>query len=244
MRKIKRKILFGIPMLLILAYIIVSFVFIAKEERGSTLNEIIVKIKNPNLPFVKEEEILNIFRKNVKDTVMLNDSINKNTIELAIAKNPYVEKVQVYQTPTNNYVIEIVQRTPFLRVMTDSTSFYLDREGIKLPTGKKYATKVHLYRGNITEQWARKHLVTFQNMLEENPFWGEMIDYAVIGKQQDISLYLKAKSGEVRLGNMENIPEKLEKLLLFINKVGIYKGLDAYSAIDLRFDNQVVCVKK
>lgn len=231
-------------MLLIVAYVVVSFSFISAEERHSTLNNIIIQIKNPNLPFVKEKELLAIFRKNIKNTTTLNDSINKNTIELAISKNPYVEKVEVYRTPTDNYVVEVVQRTPFLRVMTDSTSYYLDKEGVKLPTGHKYAARVHLYRGNITEKWAKDYLLRFQNILEKDSFWSEMIDYVVVDKKQEVTLFLRVKSGGIRFGKFENISEKLEKLLLFINKVGTYEGLDTYSAIDLRFENQVVCVKK
>lgn len=242
---IKKILLFGVPLVLLLVYLVFVFFRIEQEEKIAKANGIVVEMTNPQFKFVNKDEIVKIAEKqlgNIKDIKL--DSINKNTLELAIKKNPFVEDAQVFRSADNACRIQITQRSPVLRVWIDSTSYYLDKEGYKMPTGTKYAALVHMYRGNVSEAFAKKKLLPFQAYLDTHPFWSEMIDYVMVNSKEELILYLRAKSGKIYLGKSDNIDEKLEKLLLFINKVGKHKGLESYESIDLRFDNQVVVKNK
>ena len=46
------------------------------------------------------------------------------------------------------------------------------------------------------------------------------------------------------LGKVEGCEERLEKLMLFLKDGIAKKGWNRYKEINLKFDNQVVCVRK
>lgn len=242
---VKKILLFGIPLLLILGYLTFTFVRIQQEEKNAEIEGVKVVMTNPQFHFVDEQEILKLAEKQLGhlEGVPL-DSINKNILEDTIKKNPFVEDAQVFLTAGNACKIEITQRSPILRVWTDTESYYLDKDGYRMPTGGQYAALVHIYRGKISREFAKKELLAFQKYLDQNTFWAEMIDYVVVSPNEKLTLYLRAKSGKVHIGKFTHITEKLDKLLLFINKVGKYNGLENYESIDLRFDNQVVVKKR
>lgn len=242
---LKRILLLGVPLLLLLGYLIFVFIRIFQEEKGANANGILVTMTNPHFHFVDKKEVLQLAEKQLGSLDKIkHDSINKNTLELAIRKNPFVEGVEVFRTGANGYKIEITQRSPILRVWTDKETYYLDKEGYRMPTGIDYAALVHVYRGAISEAFAKRELISFQKYLNTHPFWSDMVDYVVINSKEELTLYLGIKSGKVYLGKTQNVAEKLEKLLLFIEKVGKHNGLENYASIDLRFDNQVVVKKR
>lgn len=237
-----QKILFIVILLLIVVYFLVTSVFISKREQLAEVAGVRVNVVNPVPLFIKEKDITAIFVKH-GDKWQSPDSIKEQKLEREIRKNKYVEDVQIYATADKHYVVEVVQRKPILRVETAKESFFLDKNGVELPTGNRYASHVHLYRGDITKEFAKKKLLTFQRFLEQHQFWKEMVDYVSV-EEDELILYLRLKSGKIRFGDVENMETKFEKLQLFIDKIGKYKGLETYGAIDLRFANQIVCVKK
>lgn len=245
MHNLKRILLLGTPLLLLLGYLFVVFLRICQEEKQAKLEGIVVTMTNPQFQFVNTKDVLKLATKQLgRLTELKHDSINRNSLELAITKNPFVEDAQVFRSGSNTYQIEITQRSPVLRVWTDKETYYLDKEGYRMPTGVKYAALVHIYRGKISEIFAKQTLLGFQNYLDTHAFWSEMIDYVMVNSKEELTLYLRARSGKVYLGKANHVAEKLEKLLLFIEKVGKHKGMENYESIDLRFDNQVVVKKR
>lgn len=236
-----QKIFIIIFLLLIVVYLMVTNIFISKQEHSASVKGVHINVLNPSPLFVREKDITAIFSgENIKWKSI--DSLKKQEIEKEIKKNKYIEDVQVFCSVDKHYTVEITQRKPVLRVKSSDTSFFLDKNGIVLPTGTKYASEVHLYRGNIEKKFAKKKLLLFQKFLDENDYWAEMIDYIYV-EGSELELYLRLKSGKIKFGKVENIAQKFDKLQLFINKIGKYKGLENYKTIDLRFDNQIVCAK-
>ncbi len=189
---IKRFLLLGIPFLLLLGYFVFVFFQIRQEERQAKAEGLTVVMTNPQFNFVSKEEIRKIAKKQFGDIKKIkHDSINRNKLELAIKKNPFVEDAQVFRTASNAYCVEITQRSPMLRVWTE-----------------------------------------------------EILDYVTVDSKEELTLYLRVKSGAIYLGKVDGVAAKLEKLKFFMDKLGKYNGMDIYESVDLRFDNQVVVKKK
>lgn len=243
-QRLKKIFLIGLPLFILVCYLVFVFLRIGEAEQDAKATGLEIVMTNPQFHFVNKKEIRELTNITIgKIQGLQHDSINKNKLERKIRSNPFVEDVQVFRTASQAYRIAITQRSPVLRIWTATESYYLDKDGYRMPTGTKYAALVHVYQGNISETFAKEKLLPFQHYLDINPFWLEMIDYVQVNSKEELILYLRAKSGKVYLGKAENIDEKLEKLLVFINKMGKYTGMDSYKSIDLRFDNQVV-VKK
>ena len=63
-------------------------------------------------------------------------------------------------------------------------------------------------------------------------------------EKDDIFLIPRVGSQKINIGSFENIVEKLDNLYQFYKVVMHVKGWQTYSTINLKFDNQIVCVKK
>ncbi len=88
-------------------------------------------------------------------------------------------------------------------------------------------------------------LLTFVEHLEEDAFWrSEVVELiASTSPSGALELALIPRSGRftVRFGRIEQVEEKLEKLLRFYRRGLAVEGWDRYSEIDIRFAGQVVC---
>lgn len=91
-------------------------------------------------------------------------------------------------------------------------------------------------------------LLTFVKTVTEDDFWNAQIVQinllgSTAGKEPEVELIPRAGNHVIRLGHLENVEAKLDKLLLFYREVLAYEGWNGFRYIDLRFDNQIVCTK-
>lgn len=81
-------------------------------------------------------------------------------------------------------------------------------------------------------------------MLREDDFWDALIEQIVVDRGEEIILIPKVGNFRIILGEVGNAEEKMEKLRLFLKDGIVRKGWNVYKEINLKFDNQVVCVRK
>lgn len=91
-------------------------------------------------------------------------------------------------------------------------------------------------------------LLTFVKNLAEDDFWNAQIVQINLlagrgGRQPEVELIPRAGAHVIRLGHLENVEEKLDKLLGLYRHVLDYEGWNSVRYIDLRFENQIVCTK-
>ncbi len=91
-------------------------------------------------------------------------------------------------------------------------------------------------------------LLTFVKNLAEDDFWNAQIvqinlTEGIAGHQPEVELVPRAGAHVIRLGHLDDVEAKLDKLMLFYRHVLDYEGWNCVRYIDLRFDNQIVCTK-
>ena len=91
-------------------------------------------------------------------------------------------------------------------------------------------------------------LLTFVKNLAEDDFWSaQIVQINLIagrsGKQPEVELIPRAGAHVIRLGHLESVEAKLDKLLQLYRHVLDYEGWNSVRYIDLRFENQIVCTK-
>ena len=113
-----------------------------------------------------------------------------------------------------------------------------------MPISSNFSVYVPLATGIIDEEFAKTKLYDFADFLNKNPEWDAWIEQIVVKSGNEIELIPRIGDFRIILGQLENYPEKLNKFLLFVEE-GLNKiGWNRYSAINLKYDNQVVCTKK
>lgn len=228
--------LLGLVVIIVLLY---SFSGNRNEKRKRANFDIVIQ-HNQNL-FLTDEMLYQVILG--ADTTKLKnkiDSIDLNGLEVKLKNYGLVENAEVYETITKNVGIDIRQREPVARVMSD-TSYYIDRKGKRMPLSTAYSARVPL----ITEVDSKRAEELFP--LLEYIGQDEFLKQQVIGIQGrssgDYKLLLRQYNFDVNFGPVTAIEKKMNNFKAFYNKAKRDSLLDRYSEINLKYTNQVVCTK-
>ena len=171
--------------------------------------------------------------------------INTLAIKDSILTNKLVKSAEVYTTRNGNVIANIYQREPVLRIISENQgNYYIDSNRERMPISSNFSVYVPLATGIIDEEFAKTKLYDFADFLNKNPEWDAWIEQIVVKSGNEIELIPRIGDFRIILGQLENYPEKLNKFLLFVEE-GLNKiGWNRYSAINLKYNNQIVCTKK
>ncbi len=168
--------------------------------------------------------------------------INLYDLENAVLKNPYVEETAVFLTPDGVLKSTIKQRTVLARVVAKNSSYYIDKEGIKVPLSANYSARVPLITG-VEDGVDLSKIIQLMQQITADDF----LQKEIVGiHKSDVDNYqLLVRSGnyKIEFGKLEGIQTKFKKLKAFYNKAFLDKTIEKYKTINLKYHNQVVCVK-
>jgi cell division protein FtsQ len=168
---------------------------------------------------------------------------------LAIRDNyPYQQVVVVSQGihyPGGSVMATVSQRKPVLRVISDvKGNFYVDNERRIMSVSGIFAVYVPVATGAIDEEFARNQLSDFALFLSSHPDWDAWIEQIVVQKDQEVELIPRAGDFRIFMGSLDDYQAKLAKFARFVDEGLNVVGWNRYSAINLKYDNQVVCTRK
>lgn len=170
-------------------------------------------------------------------------SISPRKIEETLQKSPFVEKAECYKTLSGHVCINIKQRIPVVRIMSDNDdNYYLDNHGNIMPEAG-YATDILIATGHISKKYAQNVLSKIANHIVSNTFWKNQTVQLNVLTNGTLEMVPRVGDHIVFLGSPTNIDNKLERLRKFyiygLNKAGWNK----YSYINVEFNNQIICKK-
>ena len=244
--KLNRKILASIGWLLVITGIIVLMGFIESKQKNIICEKVTVNIdQRVDCFFVEKRGILNMIKKEGIEIIGKPISaIDFQLLEQIAQAHPFVNEVEVYSTLSGELRIEVSQKKPSIRIMSDVLGdFYLDQKGERLPLSKIYTDRVLLANGNIHAEHL-KDLFLLATFVNKNKFWNAQIQQIYVAWPHEIQLVTRVGRHKILLGDFSNIEEKLNKLFDFYQYGLNNKGWDLYSTIDLKYKNQVVCKKR
>ena len=247
-------ILFGVVALTLMGFIIY-------EHGHQNINKIKIKIsKSDNGGFLSEESITNIIKEidSIK-TKKIND-LEINLLEKLVSSNPYVNHVDAYININRNLIINIEEREALLRIyLPDNSSFYIDKNGNLFPLCKSYTPRLIIANGYINAH-THNNLSTvtdtlytetelpdifhLTNKISNNSFLKSQISQIYVNSIGEYDLIPELGSHTIRLGDVNNIDEKLRNLESFYKKKLVNEGWEKYETINFIYKNQIVCTKK
>ncbi|GAB6010725.1 cell division protein FtsQ/DivIB [Viscerimonas tarda] len=171
--------------------------------------------------------------------------INTYEIEQAIVTNNMIKSVKVFVTGNRGIRVVIKNKKPVLRIIPGSgTSYYIDKDGEKVPLSKNYVANLPLATGAIKEEFAKTELREFALFLQKDEFWDSQIEQIVVLPNNDLKLIPAVGDQVIVLGKLNNYKEKLDKLKVFYKKALPETGWNRYSVINLKYDKQVIGTKR
>jgi cell division protein FtsQ len=182
-------------------------------------------------------------------------------LENTVLINPYVSSCEVYQTIEGDLVLKARVREPLVRVVnTDDDQFYLDLTGCLMPVNPGHPSHVPVASGFIADKYisldkSEKPLNNYPDssvlhqvypvayFILKDDFLRSFIDQIYITEKKEIELVPKIGSQAIIFGNATDAAEKLENLKTFYQKVMCNINWHTYKSINLKYKNQVVCLK-
>ena len=228
-----------------MVYIIIVLTFVCKNLRKNTCVGTQIDIDNvSDGSFLWSDDVKSIMDNeygHIVDSLIVN--INKDSIERILNRFPIIKTTEVYSSLDGIMHINITQKIPILRVF-GKDNYYVDEEGGIMSLSKRYSARVVVATGNISRDYARNELYHFVMFLRKDDFWNSFIEQIYVKNIDNVILIPKVGMFKINIGSIENYKENLEKLYLFLIKGIEKKGWNSYKEINLKFKNQVVCVKR
>ena len=172
------------------------------------------------------------------------NEINTEEIEEKLLSNNMISKVEAYKTPSRLIKLEIEQKMPILRVNSPAGNYYVDNLGSMMPLSRHYVAHVLVASGQIDEKLALGDLYKFALFLEEDDFWNDWIGQIYVDSDNNVELIPRVGNHKVILGTFDDYQTKLENLRLFYEQAIPKVGWEKYSEINLKYKNQIVCIKR
>lgn len=250
-----QKIVFGIFWSIAATALLVLFVVSWKAKSEKQLTDIQIELvgERAKALFMDEIAIRAIMHDRGVQVGMPIEKINLTQLEHFIEKTVWIKNAEFFVN--NNLVLEvkIEQRIPIARIFTASgASFYIDKEGIRLPLKQLTVLNLPVFTGFPTDQpklskpdsVLLKDVLFFAKTLQKDSFF--MAQVAQINIEPTGSFVMVPTLGDhlVLLGTVDQLEDKLNRLFTFYKKVWLGAGVNAYQFIDCRFNHQIVALKK
>ncbi|MFK5957651.1 MAG: cell division protein FtsQ [Lutibacter sp.] len=224
----------------------VAFLYSFSNQKNSVIKvrEIVIEFEEGNNLFMNYQIVNKLLIQN--NTTVKNQAksvIDLHQLEANVLSHPMVEDAAIFLTVDGLLKAKIKQRTPIARVLSNTRSYYIDKQAKKMPLSENYSARVLLVSGDVNEGDIEEIHYLVTAILNDEFLKKQLIS---IKKMPNNEFILNTRVGDQKivLGNTTNLNQKFKKLKSFFNKTMADKTIEKYSAINLKYNNQVVCTKK
>jgi len=217
--------------------------FSSVRNQHKKVTEIIVEFEDGDNNFLTHAMVNKLLIQN-NETVQnqAKSVIDLYNLENNVSKNPYVEKAAVFLTVQGVLKSVIKQRTPVARFMNRNDSYYVDKQGVKVPLSENYSARVLLVSGVKSDEDLKEILPLIDTILKDNFLRKEIVG---IEKSDANEYQFSVRSGKYKIdfGILTEVDVKFKKLKAFYNKTFEDETIQMYKTINVKYHNQVVCTK-
>lgn len=181
-------------------------------------------------------------------------AVDVERLERVLEDESFILDADVFFDAKNKLKINVVQREPILRVISNSgADYYLDKEGVKMPPSQHFTTRVLVTTGNVPphtpgfhEQKKHKLKGIFElvQAIRKDEFLNPLIEQIHINNNGGFVLIPKVGKHKILFGKTDNLNSKLKRLKAFYGDVLPYEGWNKHKTIDLRFKGHVYARKR
>lgn len=254
--------------LIFIGVFVVSLGFTEKQRTTELCKKILVNILDSNQNhFIDSVDIIQLLKnKNYKITHYPLSELPLDNIEKDITHLSVVKNAQVYTTIDGYLHIDVVQRTPMVRIINyNYESYYVDEEGVLFSLSDKYTARVIVVNGNVNEPYALfcsrnakeaekqdalkrptilDDIFAVSKKIYQDSILQPLIEQIYINEEQQMEMVPKVGDFVIVFGDTSQMEEKFIKLKAFYEKVLSKDSWDAFSKVNLMYNKQIVCTKK
>ncbi len=244
----------------IVTVLIISGQRAVAAHRELTCSGIKVEFQNPDrLNFVTESDIKQYITKDYRNcSGMRLEEIDLRQIETVLNGKSAILKSEAYTTPDGVLHIQIFQREPVVRLISDRGRWYADETGYIFPMQKNYSSRVPVIDGSIPLDIGsdfkgmpqKKHdkewldgILALADFLRDNRKWNDSVAQIHVNDNGHLVIVPRKGREKFYFGRPEMFERKFAKIEDYYRFIVPEKGEKAYSYVNVSFDGQIVCRK-
>jgi cell division protein FtsQ len=232
--------------------VVLFFVAMQKKQTGFCTSIEIEITNQQQQSFVNKKSIEEIIRAayNLQSTSI--KKIDIQAIEKAIEKNEWVQNADLFFDAQHKLKVLLQQRNPIARLFSlDGATFFLDSAGKRLPVTNTTLARVLVITGfpssnlvlSSTDSALLMQVKKISNAIAKDSILQSQIAQLNITITGSFELSTAMGNQKIFFGDDGDIDEKFNKVKTFYTKIFTQFGVEKYSAIDVRFKNQIVATQ-
>lgn len=238
-----RRMFFIFKLMIAISILIVLLMFANNRQALQTikLHDIIIEKSQNN--FVDKQLILTYLKDKLidLDNIFMVD-FDQKELEDFLELHHSIKSAEVFVNQKGDMNILIEQKNPIVRIQTKTSDYYLDEFGNKMLLSNYFTPKILIATGDIMIDH-HDEIFRFVKQINMSDFWKNQI-VQIHFNRDDILLIPRLGAQKINIGSFDNILEKLDNLYHFYKTAMPVKGWKTYSEINLKFKNQIVCIRK
>lgn len=222
--------------------VVFLYVFSSIKSDSKLITGVSINFTGSNNLFISKEKVDNLLIQNNEYIGCVSkDVLDLKALELKISSNEMIEKSEAYINIDGELVIDVKQRKPYARVISNS-SYYIDSNAKKMPLSFDHSARVLLVYGLTNESKIDKVFKLIKAIWDDE-FLSLYITDILVDIDNQISLQIRNSDFEILVGDLNNLDQKMKNFKAFYQKAykdGILKN---YKKVNLQYNNQVICTK-
>tara|TARA_B100001057_G_scaffold220448_1_gene220852 strand:- start:371 stop:1093 length:723 start_codon:yes stop_codon:yes gene_type:complete len=236
------KYIFYIKVLVMIVIVVFLYVFSSIKSDSKLITGVSINFTGSNNLFISKEKVDNLLIQNNEYIGCVSkDVLDLKALELKISSNEMIEKSEAYINIDGELVIDVKQRKPYARVISNS-SYYIDSNAKKMPLSFDHSARVLLVYGLTNESKIDKVFKLIKAIWDDE-FLSFYVTDILVDIDNQISLQIRNSDFEILVGDLNNLDQKMKNFKAFYQKAykdGILKN---YKKVNLQYNNQVICTK-
>jgi cell division protein FtsQ len=233
----------NIRLILMFALVLFLFSFSSIRNENRKIAKIDVKIIDEDTPFLLPETVNKLLiEKNQHSKTITKEGLDLKKLERTVNNHDLIQKSEVFVSVDGVLKAVIKQKTPIGRVVSETGSFYIDYEGNRMPLSENYSARVPLVSGKI-EAVENAKLSEVLKTIYEDDFLKKNITSVQVLSNGGLFLENRNYDFDIDFGKIINIERKFKNYKAFFQKAVLDSTLNNYKMINLKFTQQVVCIK-
>ncbi len=234
---------------------VVLLVAAAQNQNGKLCKDVIVTIKGiDGTEYVSKKQILQTISGGRPDLMkgQLIKTFDLQQLEELLETNLWIRNAELFFDNNDVLHADITEREPVARVFrVDGESFYIDDMGDQLPITNEQIARVPVFTsfpnestyGKLKDSVLQQQVKEMGHFILKNDFWMAQVDQLNISNYE-FELIPKLGNHIILFGDGNQIAPKFNRLLLFYNKIMNKTGWNYYSALDVRYNKQLVATRR
>jgi cell division protein FtsQ len=248
---------------------LIALGFVGKEQTNKKVTKLDVSVSSADENYFVTREDIRQMLIDKGDSIVNQplSSINLPNLERLISNNPSVETAEVFASVNGEVRIRATQRRPIARIFAiTGETYYMDQDGKLMPWSANYTANVVMVNGFVNESygnWYRysvkdieacgplREFSVLDDIYRISDFIGKdagrkaLIGQIYVNSAKEYELIPNVGTFHIILGDSRDLEEKFSKLMIFyregLKNTGAWND---YSAINLKYKNQIVCTKR